>query len=879
MTQNGIASPRRRSRFRGMPSFVAAAAVAGVILCAIGISVLANGVWREVDALAAANSDTTQWSLAQTEVELLTLLVAIHSGEHAVGPDLQDVRNRFNVLYSRVSLLREGQQFGGLRADASVSGNLNAIANVLDRHIPVIDGPDPDLVSALPQIEQDLAGLRPAVRDFSLLGVRLFASDSDAQREALAQLLAQIGYLTLALVLALIGGIGILMAMFRRSMSAERAAADARNRLEEVISTSFDAILAADIDGRVIEYNGAAERVFGYARGEAIGHDMADLIIPDHLKQAHVIGMQRYRDTKERRVVGMGLVRLEARRRDGTVFPVEMSLSSAIHDGKEIFVSYLRDITDRVVAEQELILARDRAVSGERAKAELLAVMSHEMRTPLNGILGTIELLKDSKLTAQQARYIAAMNTSAGLLLHHVNGVLSMSRAEAGQLDLRVTEIDPSILLQELVESQRPVIEAHGNRILCDTSAAPDLIWLDALRLRQVILNLVGNANKFTRGGEIRLECDVITDSHQVEFRVMDTGIGIPEEELENIFEEFRTLDSSYGRQAEGTGLGLAISRRLVRAMGGEIGVDSEPGEGSLFWVRLPIGQPEQLERKMSGSAKRKLVAETEGSPGLRLNVLLVEDNQINRLVARDMLQKSGHTVLEAHDGREGVRFARSQAFDLILMDISMPDLDGIAATSIIRDTDGPNRTTPIIALTAHALPEDAARFHAAGITSTLLKPLSFATLRAAVSIATRRPSELVMHEAEPQMAAVHAGLVEQLGREQACALFEAFRSEGEQFVARALASAWDSDPLSVRADEVHKLAGSAAVLGAAELRAFLNELELDYRRGQVEAGRKSIADLQAIWDRTRNEVAACLPDAPTVQDNVRAPHSEVRCP
>jgi CheY-like chemotaxis protein/HPt (histidine-containing phosphotransfer) domain-containing protein/anti-sigma regulatory factor (Ser/Thr protein kinase) len=468
------------------------------------------------------------------------------------------------------------------------------------------------------------------------------------------------------------------------------------------------------------------------------------------------------------------------------------------------------------------------------------------------------------------------MNTSAGLLLHHVNGVLSMSRAEAGQLDLRVAEIDPSTLLQELVESQRPVIEAHGNQILCDTSAAPDLIWVDALRLRQVILNLVGNANKFTRRGEIRLECDVIPDSHQVEFRVTDTGIGIPEAELDSIFEEFRTLDSSYGRQAEGTGLGLAISRRLVRAMGGEIGVDSEPGEGSLFWVRLPIGQPQKLERKTkTGAAKRKLVSETDNAPDVQLHVLLVEDNQINRLVARDMLQKCGHTVLEAHDGREGVRFASSQAFDLILMDISMPDLDGIAATSIIRDTDGPNRTTPIIALTAHALPEDAARFHAAGITSTLLKPLSFATLKNALAVAAR-PSEPVMHDAEPQMAAVHAGLVEQLGRDQACALLEAFRSEAEQFVARALASAWDSEPLSVRADEVHKLAGSAAVLGAAELRARLKELERDYRRGQVEAARKNIADLQAVWDRTRNEIAACLSDAPTFQDNVRAHHPKV---
>jgi PAS domain S-box-containing protein len=857
MTQGDTSEGNDRSRVWGMPSVVAVAALVGVALCAIAISVLANGVWRQVDSLAAANSDTTQWSLAQTEVELLTLQVAIHATEHMGQPDLSEVRKRFDVLYSRILALRQGQQFVSLRADANATGNLEEIAAILDGYIPTIDGPDSGLLAALPKLDQDMTELRPIVRDLSLQGVRLFASGSDSQREALAYLLSRIGYLTLALVLALLAGIAFLIAMFRRSIRSEREAADARNRLQEVIATSFDAILGADIDGRLIEYNGAAERIFGYSRAEAIGGDMAALIIPNHLKHAHAMGMQRYRETKERHVVGKGLIRLEARRKDGSVFPVEMSLSSAVHDGKEIFVSYLRDISDRVVAEQELIQARDRAVQGERAKADLLAVMSHEMRTPLNGILGTIELMKDSKLTQQQARYISAMNTSAGLLLHHVNGVLSMSRAEGGQLDLQVAEIDPSALLKELVDSQRHAIEAHGNKILCDTSAAPEVIWVDALRLRQVILNLVGNADKFTRRGEIRLECDYIPDSHQVEFRVMDTGIGIPEDELESIFEEFRTLDTSYSRTAEGTGLGLAISRRLVHAMGGEIGVDSEPGEGSLFWVRLPIGEPPQPKQMSKRSAKSKPDTMADHASGRPLRILLVEDNHINRLVARDMLQKFGHTVLEAHDGREGVRFANSQPFDVILMDISMPELDGIKATSIIRDGGGPNRTTPIIALTAHALPEDAARFQAAGITSTLLKPLSLATLKAALDSIAKRASTTEKREAEPRIPSDHAGLVEQLGLEQAHALLEAFRSEAEQFVARALAPDWDSVPLQVRADEAHKLAGSAAVLGAAELLGFLKELENEYRLGDNRAARRRLENLQGLWDRTRDDLSA----------------------
>lgn len=860
MSQNGTETERSNPRVWGLSSIVAVAALLGVALCAIAISVLANGVWREVDALAAANSDTTQWSLAQTEVELLTLQVAIHATEHTGQPNLKEIRNRFDILYSRIQLLREGQQFGDLRSDSSVAGNLDAIGTVLDRYIPKIDGPDAGLVAALPQLEQDLTGLRPAVRDFSLLGVRLFASDSDAQREALASLLARIGYLTLALVLALLSGIGILIAMFRRSIRAERAAGDARNRLQEVISTSFDAILGADIDGRLIEYNGAAERIFGYSRAEAIGGDMADLIIPDHLKKAHAIGMQRYRETRERHVVGKGLIRLEARRKDGTVFPVEMSLSSAVHDGKEIFVSYLRDISDRVAAEQELIQTRDRAVQGERAKAELLAVMSHEMRTPLNGIVGTIELLEGTKITAAQERYISAMKTSAGLLLHHVNGVLSMSRAEAGQLDLIAAEVEPASLLHELVESQRHVIESHGNRIFCDTSAAPDRIWVDPLRLRQLILNLVGNANKFTRQGEIRVECDVVAGSGQVEFRVIDNGIGIAEADIDRIFEEFRTLDTSYSRRAEGTGLGLAISRRLAQAMGGEIGVDSEPGEGSLFWVRLPIGEG-RADQPKSKPASRMPEPAPGAPPATGLKILLVEDNEINRLVARDMLLKDGHAVLEAHDGREGVHCANLQQFDVILMDISMPDVDGVTATSIIRQADGPNRTTPIIALTAHALREDTDRFLAAGITDILIKPLSIAGLRKALTVSAS-PADAAANGAGPQIASVFAELAAQLGIDRAVALLTAFQAEAEPFVTRATAPGWDSDPLPVRADAAHKLAGSAAVLGATRLRTCLQELENDYRQGRDGAARQRISDLQRIWDQTRDEIDACLKGA-----------------
>ncbi|WP_316652724.1 PAS domain-containing hybrid sensor histidine kinase/response regulator [Ovoidimarina sediminis] len=432
----------------------------------------------------------------------------------------------------------------------------------------------------------------------------------------------------------------LLLGLIRQSVQSERGAKDAKNRLQNVISTSIDGILAVGRDGRILDYNGAAERIFGYTREEAIGQDMAEVIIPDHLRKAHDAGMTRYSQTGEKRVVDKGLVRLEAKRKDGSVFPVEASISSIEADGEEIFISYMRDISKQVYAEQELVDARDKAVAGEKAKAELLAVMSHEMRTPLNGLLGTMELLEDTELAAPQRKYLSAMETSARLLVHHINDVLSISSADAGQLNLVNSEIRPKELLDELIESQRRAIEANGNRIDIVVSDEPELMWADRIRLNQIILNLVGNANKFTRDGQIAVEFEGLPDGSAVEFRVTDTGIGIAEEDQETIFEDFRTLDPSYGRTAEGTGLGLGIPKRLVEAMGGEIGVESEPGEGSLFWIRLPIGTPTSEANPHTMDEGEPVLA-----PAIGLKILLVEDNKINRLVAREMLEKAGHSV------------------------------------------------------------------------------------------------------------------------------------------------------------------------------------------------------------------------------------------
>ncbi len=834
---------------KGLSRLTMAVIAVAVTVSVITIFFLAGSVRQEIDMLAAANSDTTQWSLAQTEVDLLALQVAVYAVAASEEDTLADARQRYDIFYSRIKTISESRQFANLRSQEGADQALDGLVGFLDRWVVNFDSSDAALRAALPEIEEDLKELRGAVRAFSLQGVRLFASAADERREAMASLLTRIGMLTFALVVTLLLFLVALLWMIRRSARSERAAAGTRNRLQKVISTSIDGILEVSRDGRIMDYNGAAERIFGYSRDEAIGQNMADIIIPDHLRSAHSAGMKRYNETGEKQIVGAGLVQLEAKRKDGTLFPVEANIASidadADGDGEEIFVSYLRDVSTRVAAEKELIEARDKAVSGEKAKAELLTIMSHEMRTPLNGLLGTMELMQDTRLVPEQRKYLSAMETSAGLLLSHVNNVLSISGTEAGQMNLRPTEIAPEELLGRLVASQQSSISTNGNAITVSTAHGPARIWADRTRLLQVLINLLGNANKFTSNGQLVLECDTVPDGDMVEFRVIDDGIGIAEEDQLLIWEDFTTLDASYSRVTEGSGLGLAISKRLVTAMGGEIGVESEPGEGSLFWVRIPVGAPVEKTSMTNHTKKYIQLTRTRIEP---LDVLLVEDNAINRLVARDMLEKAGHRVVEAKDGREGIEAAAKEPFDLILMDISMPVIDGVTATHTIRDTEGPNRKTPIIALTAHVLDEDLARFRTAGVTDTIVKPLTGKTL-------LRSVGEIGHFTGPARIAAtsdVFSVLRDRMGAAEAAALIDEFIAETDRLVARCPDAIGSPEEVHELAEHVHNAAGSAAVFRLEALGISLTNLETELRKDLRPNLPAAVASFTENWSQAR---------------------------
>ncbi|KUP92684.1 aerobic respiration control sensor protein ArcB [Tritonibacter horizontis] len=793
-----------------------------LILLAVQSVRLGKDVQQRIEAFSAAATDNLQWTLSQAEVDYLKYQRMVSIAED--HDDLAALRRQFDIYYSRIATYRESSLYADMRATSEGGTTLDRLWAGVQAQVPLIDAPDDVLLARLPDLQQLVAEDGEAVRELALIGVVLQAETAGVERVVLHKLFLQLALVVVSLMVALALTALLILSLFRRGQRLASQQAQDAARTEAMVTSSLDAILVADEQGRITAFNGAAERIFAYSAQEVIGMSFEDLVAIDAAQIAKG-------DTPDGFGKGDGRVQLTATRKTGERLPVEVSLTVCRSGNEPVLVSYVRDISSRLRDEEELRRARDDALSGVKAKDKLLTVMSHEMRTPLTGILGSLDILEDLDPSAEQQKFLQAMRVSGELLLHHVNDVLELSRLQSGAETETVAVFDLKSLVQGVVDSQQATATKNNNELSVFCNLGPlDGVHGRARSLQQVLLNLVGNALKFTQDGAVSV--DVVRGAgDMVEFCVADTGKGIAADDLERIFDDFIMLDPSYTRGSEGTGLGLAISQRLVRMMDGEISCESEPGEGSLFTFTLPL-PPTALDQT-SVTTQRPVT-----DVGQRL--LVIEDNDINRLLLDRMLSDLGHQVVTASGGAAGVEQARAGTFDLILTDISMPEVDGMEVLRQLR-REHLAEGIDVVALTAHASADDHARILDVGFAEVLTKPIDRDALGDLVRRRCAAPGPLGVSSqvgassqvGEPRPSGSNGPsaqgqsdleeFVSALGPEKAHHFLSVFRQDLRSLNDTLLQSA----ELTVdHRQEAHRLAGSAAVLGLADLRASMLEIE-----------------------------------------------------
>jgi PAS domain S-box-containing protein len=639
-----------------------------------------------------------------------------------------------------------------------------------------------------------------------------------------------------------------------RSLDQSRAAMQVSHQfLDRLIRSVPSAVVVLDGEEYVTQVNPAFERLFGYSSDEVEGRKLEDLIVP----REQIEWSRAMRDEISRS--GTMTHEAERCRKDGSRVHVRIGGARVDPDSGTVLIVY-DDMQDEIALRVALDNARRSAEQAGAAKSALLANMSHEIRTPIAGVLGLTHLVLDGKLTPEQRRSVELIAESGQTLLRIVNDLLDLSKIEAEQLEIETTDFDLHALISSTVRLLTPGHTVPDLDIVVDIAAGvPRYVTGDPTRLRQVLGNLLGNAIKFTPSGRIVVSVAGAGDDRSpdlVWFGIRDTGIGIAPDALKKIFEPFRQADVSTTRKYGGTGLGLSISRRLVELMSGRLEVESSPGAGSEFHFTIPL----PAAAAPPDEASVTLPGDRAAPPARRMvRVLIAEDNAVNQEVASTLLRRRGHRVDVVNNGKEAVNAVRTTPYDIVLMDLQMPEMDGIEATTLIRREGGGAAGTGlrIVAVTADVLAGERERCLAAGMNGYLGKPFAPGALIALVEAAAQpdsarasphrgtdahRPLDVEALRAEFRSANIEEALDP---------ILEIFRSSAPGQFALLEAAVRDADaPLIERA--AHSLKSAAGTVRANELTRLLQELEVRARSGDLTRA-------HGLFDRIHQEYDAAL--------------------
>lgn len=515
---------------------------------------------------------------------------------------------------------------------------------------------------------------------------------------------------------------GLLHRVDQRARLSQQALAASEERHRNIINAASDSFLAMNADGLIVEWNRQAEQSFGWSRAETIGRELAEVLIPPAFRELHRQGLARFLATGSGPILNKR-IEITALHRDGHEIPIELTVTPIRLQSAWLFGAFVLDITARKQTDAALHRAKEAAEAASRAKSEFLANMSHEIRTPLNGVLGMTELALDTELNAEQREYLEMAKTSADYLLAVINDILDFSKIEAGKLDLETIDFDVRALVDDTVTALALRAHKKGLELLGHLAAdVPAGLAGDPNRLRQVLMNLVGNAIKFTERGEVVVSverqppADGIVELH---FAVHDTGIGIPVSRQSALFQAFSQVDASTTRKYGGTGLGLAISYSLVQMMGGRLWLESEEGRGSTFHFTA---------RFSLASAPIPATTTLDPQDLPELAVLVVDDNATNRRILAEMLGNWHMLVTVADCGAQALEVMQraldaGRAFDLVLLDNMMPEMDGFSLAEKIKQHPGLVGAT-LLMLSSADRRADTARLRELGLAAYLAKPV-----------------------------------------------------------------------------------------------------------------------------------------------------------
>ncbi len=825
---------------------------ASVLFLVALVVALGRNLWLEQRALSTAGSENAQWTILQLDTEFANLRSVLLEESSRISPDTARIYVQTQIALSRIDLVSQGTAREIIESDNRASELLRELQQFADEteRLTQSNSSTNDVV----EIVNLTTRYQPVARELALLGISIGAERTEARRQEFSSALRNAGLVATSVVIVLAAVLLFLYRMLRLSRKRDLALRETTARLESTVSASLDAIVIGNEKGEIVEFNQAAEQVFGSKKKDVLGKKIEDTILPDvHYQENNnepnalipklIPGLP-----ENKRVEILGT------RRNGEVFPAEVNVTRVSNTGGGLVAVYLRDISERKRNEQALLEAKERAERTDRAKSRFLEIMSHEMRTPLTGILGVLDLLKTTDLTEKQNHFLEVAIGSGEILLEQINEALDITRIESGSLVLSPVSFNPYEKISQVIAILEPLAMKKGLELETDLDQNLSANFIaDEVRVGQIVTNLVGNAIKFTSQGTVQVQLRGDSTQHITELvlTVSDSGDGIPADQLEKVFEDYVTLAPVKGRQSRGDGLGLPISRKIARMMGGDITVYSQLDRGSRFTLNLPLktaSKPQQIGSKVERTSIGNSVSATR-----KLSVLVVEDNVVNNSVLCEMLSSLGHRVHSAVSATDGYELAINTKFDVILLDIGLPDGDGCELTEKIRKSGGLNATSRIHGLSAYDEEEYLDKALASGMDGYTTKPIRLHDLQKAL---LGEPLDSSPVPADKPL--IDRNILQELGdtlgqAQMEKALLEFFREMSDFFAEHE--NLPDLSERSELASHLHKLSGAAALFGFRSLTKVIEDTRKEATEADINGLEIALDHLKQETENTRRRM------------------------